>query len=155
MNTELVTCVMLHKEDTDEVLVQNRTKKYKGWSFPGGHVEKGESFADCAIREVKEETGLCIDSLSYCGLVHWANTQNDDRYLCYMYKSKDFHGSLIENGEEGEQFWVKREQLLAAPDAKFSCVHYAKSPLFHLPNVYSEVFILWNEQSENYVVEYK
>ena len=30
------------------------------WSFPGGHLEFGESFADCARREVLEETGLII-----------------------------------------------------------------------------------------------
>ena len=29
-----------------------------GWQFPGGHLEWGESVADCARREVREETGL-------------------------------------------------------------------------------------------------
>jgi len=30
------------------------------WSIPGGHLECGESFEACAIREVLEETGLHI-----------------------------------------------------------------------------------------------
>lgn len=30
------------------------------WSFPGGHLEFWESWQDCAIREVKEETNLDI-----------------------------------------------------------------------------------------------
>lgn len=30
------------------------------WSFPKGHVEEGETEAETAIREVKEETGLDI-----------------------------------------------------------------------------------------------
>jgi 8-oxo-dGTP diphosphatase len=30
------------------------------WSLPGGHLEPGESFRDCCIREVKEETGIDI-----------------------------------------------------------------------------------------------
>ncbi len=35
--------------------------KYSGnWSFPKGHVEKGESETQTALREVKEETGLDI-----------------------------------------------------------------------------------------------
>jgi len=34
------------------------------WSFPGGHLELWESFSDCALREVKEETGLDIDIIN-------------------------------------------------------------------------------------------
>lgn len=35
--------------------------KYSGnWSFPKGHVEKGETEMQTALREVKEETGLDI-----------------------------------------------------------------------------------------------
>ena len=32
----------------------------KTWSFPGGHLEKFESFEKCALRENEEETGLTI-----------------------------------------------------------------------------------------------
>lgn len=31
------------------------------WSFPKGHVEKGETETETALREVKEETGLSIE----------------------------------------------------------------------------------------------
>ncbi|MDD4369118.1 MAG: NUDIX domain-containing protein, partial [Oscillospiraceae bacterium] len=43
----------------DKVLVQDRLDPHwRGITFPGGHVETGESLAEAVIREVKEETGL-------------------------------------------------------------------------------------------------
>ena len=33
------------------------------WALPGGHIEKGESSRDAAIREAKEETNLDVDNV--------------------------------------------------------------------------------------------
>ncbi|OVA05057.1 NUDIX hydrolase domain [Macleaya cordata] len=35
------------------------------YALPGGHLEFGESFEDCAMREVKEETGLDIEKIEF------------------------------------------------------------------------------------------
>ncbi|GBB95457.1 hypothetical protein RclHR1_02540011 [Rhizophagus clarus] len=35
------------------------------WNLPGGHLEFGESFNDCAKREVLEETNLEIKNITY------------------------------------------------------------------------------------------
>jgi len=145
MNAELVTCVMIHNPATNQVLVQNRKLKYPGWSFPGGHVERGESIHACAAREVKEETGLDVSDLQYCGVVHWVNRESDDRYLCFMYKTARFSGELLTETIEGEQFWLGLDELLAAPEEKFSSIHYALSPLFHEPGRYSETLISWSD----------
>ncbi len=148
MTSELVTCVMVEKPGTGEVLVQDRKKRFPGWSFPGGHVEEGESIMACALRELKEETGLTALGLRYCGLVHWINRRTDERYLCFMYRTDRFEGELIESTDEGTQFWMKKEALLAAPHEKFSSPHYALSPLFHRPGAFSEVCIHWDDSGE-------
>ena len=51
------------------VLVQNKKgdRTWHGWNFPGGHVEQGEFVTPSVIREVREETGLTIETRSSAG----------------------------------------------------------------------------------------
>ncbi|MFK8083519.1 MAG: NUDIX hydrolase [Granulosicoccus sp.] len=37
------------------------------WALPGGHLDPGESIAECAIREVMEETALELHSVCHSG----------------------------------------------------------------------------------------
>lgn len=40
----------------------------RGWEMPGGQVEEGESLAQAAIRETKEEAGVDIEIVRFCGI---------------------------------------------------------------------------------------
>lgn len=42
----------------------------RGWEFPGGYVNSGESIKDAAIREVKEESGIDISLIKTLGFEH-------------------------------------------------------------------------------------
>ena len=97
-----------------KVLVQNRTDpNWPGVAFPGGHVEKGESFTDSVIREVQEETGLTISSPRLCGIKQF-QTDADERYIVLLFKTDRFSGTL-RSSEEGEMVWVERDALDAYP----------------------------------------
>jgi 8-oxo-dGTP diphosphatase len=41
--------------------------KVRGWEFPGGKKEEGETLDEAAIREVREETGALVKTLQYLG----------------------------------------------------------------------------------------
>ncbi|MDR1000843.1 MAG: 8-oxo-dGTP diphosphatase [Clostridiales bacterium] len=147
---------MIQNPETGKLLVQNRKLKYPGWSFPGGHVERGESFYDCAVREVKEETGLDVKNLKYCGVLHWMNRDNDERYLCFMYKTTEFDGKVITETDEGEQFWLGMDELFSTPKERFSSAeHYPLSPLFHDYGKYSEAFVAWSGDESTWELYYK
>ncbi|ALS28672.1 NUDIX domain-containing protein [Paenibacillus cisolokensis] len=40
----------------------------RGWEMPGGQVEEGESLCSAVIRETKEETGIDIEIIRFCGI---------------------------------------------------------------------------------------
>ena len=95
--------------DGDRVLVMDRKKKdWPGITFPGGHVEAGESFTEAVIREVKEETGLRIASPRICGMKDWV--EGGIRYVVLFYKTEKFEGDLI-SSEEGEVLWEDLKEL--------------------------------------------
>ena len=97
--------------DGDKVLVQDRVDPHwPGITFPGGHVESGESFAAAVIREVFEETGLTIENPHLCGVKEWEN-QDGSRYVVLLYKTDKFSGEL-KSSAEGRVFWATREEIL-------------------------------------------
>ena len=49
----------------------------RGWEMPGGIVEEGESLKAAAIRETKEESGIDIEVVKFCGIF-----QNVERSIC-------------------------------------------------------------------------
>ncbi len=111
MRTETVTLTnMCMVYNGDKILVQDKIdKEWGGVTFPGGHVEKGESFTDAVIREVFEETGLTICSPRLCGIKDW--TRDDGtRYMVLMYKTDKFSGEL-RSSEEGQVYWVNKNDF--------------------------------------------
>lgn len=94
----------------NKVLVQDRfDKNWGGITFPGGHVEKGESFTEAVIREVKEETGLTIEKPRLCGIKSWY-TKEGCRYIVLFYKTDIFSGE-VQSSPEGDIYWVELDDL--------------------------------------------
>lgn len=147
---ELTNMVMIRDESTDLVLVQDRIKCFKGWAFPGGHVEENESFVDSAVREVKEETGLLVRNLKSCGVIHWLNRKTFDRYLIFLYKTSDFSGDLIAECDEGKNYWARIDDL---KNTKTESSAPESLPMF-LENKYSEAFGAWSND-EPWTIVYK
>jgi len=139
---ELTNMCMVYDKTTNRVLVQDRIKSWKGISFPGGHMEDGESIVESTIREIKEETGLTISNLEPCGIINWYNNETGEKYFIFNYRTDVFSGELLEKTDEGKVFWVDKDDLL-----KLNLADGLEDrlPMF-LDKKYSEGFGVWNEQ---------
>ena len=94
----------------DYVLVQDRTDPHwPGVTFPGGHIESGESFTASVIREVYEETGLTIENPRLCGVKEWENSDGS-RYIVLLYKADRFSGK-VRSSPEGKVCWAALSTL--------------------------------------------
>ncbi len=92
------------------ILVQDRLNPdWPGVTFPGGHVEPGESFVESVIREIREETGLTIRRPQLCGLKQFVQ-EDGVRYIVILFKTDRFSGELT-SSDEGEVFWIRRSEL--------------------------------------------
>ena len=108
---ELTNMCMLTRAD-GKVLVQNRRDpNWGGLTFPGGHVEPGESLVDSIIREMQEETGLTIHHPRLVGTKSWM-THDDERYLVLLYTATEYEGELHDS-EEGEISWMTIDEMRA------------------------------------------
>ena len=110
------TVVCYLKRDNYYLLLFRNKKKNDynegKWIGVGGRLEKGETPDQAAIREIKEETGLDVHSLSCSGEVLFVN--NDYEETMYVYEIEDFSGELIEC-DEGELRWIPIEDMYNYP----------------------------------------
>ena len=91
----IVAAIITSKEG---VLVERRHDGRPLWTFPAGEAEPGESPADTAIRETKEETGLAIVVSHVIGERTHPKT---GRHMIYL-ACRPYQGTGVYNGDDAE-----------------------------------------------------
>jgi 8-oxo-dGTP pyrophosphatase MutT (NUDIX family) len=97
-----------------EVAVVHRPAR-ADWSFPKGKLEPGETFEVCALREVREETGLRCRLGRFVGHTEYRDRKDRPKVVAYWVMDVEA-GTFAANEEVDELRWVDvgtAEQLLS------------------------------------------
>ena len=109
----LVSDVLVRHRDGSYLLMQRDPhKKWGGmWeATAGGSALRGETALDCALRELREETGIRAEELREVGKVTSPDTIYVE-FLCLTDWEKD--AVTLQEGETVAFRWVSGEELLA------------------------------------------
>ncbi|MEI5933799.1 NUDIX hydrolase [Bacillus sp. RA(2023)] len=102
----IVSAATIVMNEQKEILLIKGPRR--GWEMPGGQVEEGESLKEAAIRETKEETGIDIEVLKFCGVF-----QNVNDSICNtLFLARPVGGKLTTTPESLEVGFYPIEQAL-------------------------------------------
>ena len=97
------------------------------WDVPGGHVEEGETAAQCIVREMKEEMGLELEGFELFSVKEFS-----DRIEYTFWKSVDLNIDEISLQEGQSLRWFSEEDagatVLAYGFNEIVAEFYAKAP---------------------------
>ena len=139
----MIDCSLCYLYRGAEVLMMHRTRKKNGmnhdkWIAVGGRFEAGERPVECALREVKEETGLTMTDPRYRGVVTFINDLYETERM-HLFTCENWTGELTDC-DEGELVWLPKTEMDKLPmwegDRIFHRLLDEEAPFFSLELVY-------------------
>ncbi len=111
----MVLATLVYIRHQGRTLMMHRVKKpgdmhWGKWNGLGGKLKPGETPEECAVREVREESGLSIESPRLRGFITFPAFDQFDDWYVFVFTADRFAGALAENGE-GRLEWIEDPKL--------------------------------------------
>jgi 8-oxo-dGTP pyrophosphatase MutT (NUDIX family) len=104
-----------------EILMIRRTDN-GNWSVPGGGMDLGESIANTALRETREETGITCQITGLVGIytnpdhvIHYTSNDEVRQEFSIVFTAQPVSGELRPSSESSEPQWVSPEAMADLP----------------------------------------
>lgn len=135
MKNHLVSCAGLVTNDAGKILLVK--SPIRGWEYPGGLIEPGETFEQALKREIREEAGVEVEVTGFVGICK--NTARD--IVNIDFTCRYLSGQLTTSEESTEVCWASEEEafsmitfpltrkrlnnmLSCSKNAQLFCFHY-------------------------------
>lgn len=112
MKNHLVSCAGLVTNDEGKILLVK--SPLRGWEYPGGLIEPGETFQQALRREIREESGVEVEITGFVGICK--NVEKDIVNIDFTCKYAG--GELSTSEESTDVIWATEEeafQLITFP----------------------------------------
>ena len=104
--THLVSVAALVTNDEGRILLVK--SPWRGWEYPGGLIEPGETFQEALHREIREEAGVEVEITGFVGIC-----KNVERNIVNIdFTCRYVSGDLTPSEESTEVIWATPEQAM-------------------------------------------
>jgi 8-oxo-dGTP diphosphatase len=97
------------------LVLRSKAPEAGRWSIPGGTVEPGETLAEAAEREVREETGLVVRATRELGCVELPAVAHGDVFEIHDFSADWISGRLAAGDDAADARWFAVEELPLLP----------------------------------------
>jgi 8-oxo-dGTP pyrophosphatase MutT (NUDIX family) len=127
-HTNIVAAYLILRDDNNILLLERKNTGYHDgeYSLVAGHVDKGETFTECIIRESLEEAGIRLksDQLKVVHLMHRKSKTDKSERVDVFFEASQWKGNIVnkEPNKCDNLSWFSLEDL---PQNIVPCVKYA------------------------------
>jgi len=122
MKKEITKTAFVYLEQDNKILLLQESGRFiRGrWSFPGGHLEPGESFVEGATREALEESGYQIKTLEeiYHNIIpriEYSGNPAEGLIEMVIFRGEIIGGQMQIDNEALDLKWFDKASALALP----------------------------------------
>ena len=123
-----VLATLVYAIRDDEVLLHRRVKDPNKdlWVGPGGKLEADESPTECALREMREESGLAIEDPLLRGIMTEVSPRPDYQWITFIFAATRWRGALAPDPAIGEFRWVRTADVFGLPIPPTDRIFFAR-----------------------------